>query len=418
MQREFFFMALKITNCADSDRYGTYDHLLILMARVADFASKDLVRKRKAAKANGGWRPPASMGPPGGGMGPPGGHASLENLSKGAQMPKGPPNGPPMGGPSRGGPMGGLPQGPPQMPSFAGMLPTFGQPKLPMGFDKQYRETTPPSATSATSDDSLDLEAQRIEAEEEWQEIRSMFSVLVDHFGEDFEPLGPEYTTPIQTPFGPALQYRTYGIAGIWMGYYMGLIACHRAHPSMPPAAMMAAGIAAQQTGHMANELGRIAAGIAPEINDNTKHVSPLIGAGLIESGGPLFISAVQYQDPAQRLWTVTRLNNIARLTGWQTAAAISTGCETSWIKTGEARMGPPWTRRFVERAEREEPGKESIWSSGRRADRAGQDRDYAGGLVVARTDRAYYALGVLGLEKDFDKLEVSGGDAKMGTNA
>lgn len=290
------------------------------------------------------------------------------------------------------------------MPSFPGMLPTFGEARLPMGFDRQYREPTPPSATSSTSSES-DLSRQLLEAEEEWQEIRSMFTFFAEHLGEDFQPLGPEYATPISTPFGLALQYKTSGIAGIWMNFYMGLIACHRAHPSMPPAAMMAAGIAARQTGFMANEVGRIAAALAPEIDVSTmKTVSPFIGAVLIESTAPLFIAAVQYQDPAQRLWTVTRLINIARLSGWQTARAIATGCETSWVKTGEAGMGPPWSRKVVERGEED---KEGIWSTGRRADRAGQDRGFEGELVVARTDRVYYALGVLGLEKDFDRLEV-----------
>jgi hypothetical protein len=286
----------------------------------------------------------------------------------------------------------------PQMPDFSGMLPGIGRAKLPLGFDKQYRELTPPTAES---EDGRDLETQQLEAEEEWQEIRNMFSLLADHFGDDFQPLGAEYTSPIQTPFGPALQYRTYGIAGIWMSYHMGLIACHRAHPSMPPAAMIAAGIAARQTAHIANEIGRIAAGIAPECSSATQ-VSPLVGAGLIESAVALFIAAVQYQDPSQRTWTINRLNDISRLTGWETATAIATGCETSWVKTAEAGHGPPWQRTMKERQQRED-----IWATGRRVDRAGKDRDAEKGLVVARTDRVYYALGVLGLEHDFDKLEV-----------
>ena len=397
----------------------------MLIARVADFAAKDLIRKRRAAKAQGGWRPPAGMGPPGPspgvsgrsptGAGPPHDMVPPQMSGPPTQLPgQLPPGQMPPGQSNMAGPPGGLPKGPPPIPSFPGMLPTFGEPRLPMGFDKQYRETTPPSATSSTAGEA-DLDKQKQEAEEEWQEIRSMFSMFAEHLGEEFQPLGAEYTPPVQTPFGPALQYRTYGIAGIWMNYYMGLIACHRAHPSMPPAAMMAAGIAARQTGQMANELGRIAAGIAPEIDVSTKKtVSPTIGAGLIESTAPLFVAAIQYQDPAQRLWTVTRLINIARLSGWQTAHAIATGCETSWVKTGEAGMGPPWTRKVAEKGEWGEDGRESIWSTGRRIDRAGQDRDFGGELVVARTDRVYYALGVLGLEKDFDNLEV-GGDGGSG---
>lgn len=292
--------------------------------------------------------------------------------------------------------MGGGPlKGPPQMPPFSGMVPTSGEVQLPMGFE-EYNVPSPQSSNGGE----YDLESQRIEAEEEWQEIRNMFAVLADHFGEDFQPLGPEFSSPIQTPFGPAHQYRTYGIAGIWMNYYMGLIACHRAHPSMPPAAMMAAGIAARQTASMANELGRVAAGIAPDCSMTT-HVSPGVGAGLIESATCLFISGVQYQDPNQRLWTINRLRDIARLTGWQTATAIATGCETSWVKAYEAGQGPPYTRITEERVQKD------IWANGRRVDRATQDRDDDNILVVSKTDRVYYALGLLGLEHDFENLDV-----------
>jgi hypothetical protein len=139
----------------------------------------------------------------------------------------------------------------------------------------------------------MDLQAWTHEAEEEWQEIRKAFSVLEHCFGKDFQALGPEFSAPIDTPFGPARQYRTYAIAGIWMNFYMGLIVCHRSHPSMPPAAIVATGIAAKQTSQFANELGRIVAGIAPEYSIATE-VNPNVGAALIESSTCLFVSGVQ----------------------------------------------------------------------------------------------------------------------------
>jgi hypothetical protein len=278
------------------------------MGRLADFASKDIKRKRFAMKANGGWQPPGNMAAP----------AQPSPLSTQQQFPK------------------------PQVPSFSGMVPGVAPPKLPMGFEQTNRDESPQSDDS----NSMDLDALRVEAEEEWQEIRNAFSILEDHFGEDFQALGPEFSSPIQTPFGTALQYRTYGIAGIWMNFYMALIACHRAHPSMPPAATMAAGIAARQTAFFANELGRIAAGISPDCS-MTAQVSPGVGAALIESATCLFVAGVQvsflpptifdghsddlqYQNSEQRIWTINRLRDIARLTGWQTALAIATGCETS----------------------------------------------------------------------------------------
>ena len=239
-----------------TSRYGTFDHLILLMGRLADFASKDIKRKRLTIKANGGWRPPGAMAAP------------------------------PLPG-SLSAPRQQLPT--PQMPSFSGMVPGIAPPKLPMGFEHPSLEEP------SHSDDinSMDLDALRIEAEEEWQEIRNAFSILEDHFGEDFQALGPEFSSAIQTPFGMALQYRTYGIAGIWMNFYMALIACHRVHPAMPPAAMMAAGIAARQTASFANELGRIAAGLAPHCS-TTEKVSPGVGGALIESATCLFVAGVQ----------------------------------------------------------------------------------------------------------------------------
>jgi hypothetical protein len=232
-----------------SSRYGTYDHLILLTGRVADFASKDMKRKRLAAKASGGWRPPDA-----------------------ARMP------------SQTGQ-----HGPPTMPPFSGMIPGIGEAVPPMGFEESFRDQSPKSF----QDEGADLEAMRIEAEEEWLDIMNAFSILEDHFGEDFQALGAEFSAPIETPFGPALQYRTYGIAGIWMTYYMSLIICHRCHPSMPPAAMMAVGIAARQTASFANEVGRIAAGISPDCG-MISEVSPGVGAALIESTMGLFIAGVQ----------------------------------------------------------------------------------------------------------------------------
>lgn len=231
--------------------------MILLLGRLANFAAKDLKRKRLAIKANGGrWRPPESMQ----------GQAQPPQLPMDHSSPHTPP---------------------PPMPNFSGMVPDVKEAQLPMGF-----EASKDSPQSTQSED-LDLQSQTYAALEEWQEIRDAFDVLESRFPEQFQALGPEFSAPIQTPFGPALQYRTYGIAGIWMNFYMGLITCYRAHPSMPPAAVMAAGITARQTAGFANELGRIAAGIAPDLS-MTREVNPGVGAALIESTTCMFVSAVQ----------------------------------------------------------------------------------------------------------------------------
>ncbi|PQE21429.1 hypothetical protein CJF30_00008298 [Rutstroemia sp. NJR-2017a BBW] len=359
----------------DAVSYGTFDHLVLLIGRLADFSARDQKRKRLAMKAN-----------------------------------------------STGGPT-------PPMPHFPGMIPNLKEPQPPMGFSPAYT-----ISSESSENDDKDLEAQRLEAEDEWQEIRNAFSVLEDHFGEDFQPLGEEFSTPISTPFGTALQYRTYGVAGVWLNYYMGLIACHRAHPSMPPAAMAAAGLAARKTAYFANEIGRIAAGITGDLSMKTQ-VNPGVGAALIESSTCLFLAGVQYQKSEQRIWTVRRLKDIARLTGWESALAIAAGCETSWTKAAEFGKGPPYIK--VEDEEEEDPTAQ-IWNSVRSLQkdhlgpfyrgegqgegmgsggREDRERNMEGGvgmgerkerkLVLKTPERIHYALGVLGFQEDFGNLEL-----------
>jgi hypothetical protein len=193
------------------------------------------------------------------------------------------------------------------MPNFAGMMPgTEGKAKLPRGFSPP-REESPMS-----EDDNRSLENWTIEAEEEWQEIRNAFDILKENFGLDFQPLGPEHCQLIESPFGPALQYRTYSIAGIWIIYNMGLILCYRYHPTMPPAATVAAGLTARQTAFYANEIGRISAAIAPHASQ-VSQVSTGVGAGLIECTFGLFIAGVQVCAPISiSLPAKQRINTLA----------------------------------------------------------------------------------------------------------
>jgi hypothetical protein len=238
---------------------------MLLFGRLASFASKDVKRKLLAIKANGGWLPPEGM---------------LNTRGQSGSH-RGPP------------PHQRASQPAPQMPGFTGMVPGVTEAQLPMGFSRSTGSSSGSTSPLSTRSEDIDLAQQFHDALKEWQDIRSAFSTLSDHFGEDFAALGSDFSTSIETPFGLALQYRTYGIAGIWMNFYMALIVCHRVHPSMPPAAMMAAGIAAQQTAGFANEIGRIAAGISPDM-ETANAVNPSVGAALMESVTCLFIAGVQ----------------------------------------------------------------------------------------------------------------------------
>ncbi|KAM5348079.1 hypothetical protein ACJ41O_007903 [Fusarium nematophilum] len=326
--------------------YGTYDHLMLLLGRLAEFASKDVSRKRRVSRAKGPSPGGANSSPP----------------------------------------------------AFPGIVPTTGNFKVPMGF-------TPPSGSSPQSDatDDHDPEASFQAALQEWQAIQHGFEVFANSLGPEFEPLRPEYSDKRDSPFGMTLQYRTFSVAGIWMNYYMGMIHLFRTHPSMPPAAMQAAGLSARQTGPYSNKLGRVAAGLSDDCSQMTE-ISTLVSAAFIESCFCLFVAAVEYQVESQRHWVVRRLRDIARLTGWQSARQIADGCESAWIKAAQIGRGAPYTRTA-------EAGSVpvSVWQNPRRIDRVIQEvgPDDERRIVLAKSEQASYALGLLGVERDLEILEL-----------
>uniref|UniRef100_L2FEC2 C6 finger domain-containing protein n=1 Tax=Colletotrichum fructicola (strain Nara gc5) TaxID=1213859 RepID=L2FEC2_COLFN len=389
--------------------YGTYDHLMLLLGRLCSFASKDLARKKKSFK---GFGPPG--GPPGGRPGVPTGGPPGAPPGRG-----GPPNasGPPGGGGQEWGPpgmatgmpgggpppgmMGGMPGGPPGGPP-PGMRGHGRAVRLPMGFSPPRDDSPPPPEMPEDLDSDVAMEA----AMREWEGLREAFEILRSQFGPEFQALGAEYADHRDSPFGPTLQYRTFSVAGIWMNYYMGLIHLYRAHPRMPPAAMIAAGIQAQHTEKFAIEIGRIAAGLTDDVSNATE-ISTLVGAALIESAFCLFVGAIQYRDDAQRHWIVRRMHDVARLTGWQSARQIAEGCESGWKKAAAMGRGPPYTR---------DPTLQtvvppSVWLNPRRIGARlelldGDDKV----LVVAKTERAHYALGLLSVEQELERLDIKEG--------
>lgn len=215
--------------------YGTFDHLVLLIARMTAFNARDQARKKSA-------------------------------LSRSTQGPKAPPPG-----------------------TFPGLVPTSGHVPMPAGFSPP-RETTPEDSGASPE---VDFDSQTAAALQEWASIRHAFEVFKNVLGPEFAPLGPDVYLPLDTPFGPSRHYRTFSVAGIWLNYYMGLIMLYRAHPSMPPIAMMAAGLQAPTTAEWAMEIGRIAVGVA-EDTSAIRVASTLEAAGLIECAFPLFVAGVQ----------------------------------------------------------------------------------------------------------------------------
>ncbi|KAI5788328.1 hypothetical protein EDC01DRAFT_156031 [Geopyxis carbonaria] len=299
--------------------YGSSDHYFLLLGRLCDFQVRDLRRKRAVMKANGGqWIPPPEMG------GPPRGHRRPP-----------PPNGMP-----------------PQEPMQFGMIPPAAHPpRIPRAFAETGIHEEASQNMDGPLPDDEDLDAATADAELEWAEIEKAFMVLQESLGAEYQPLPIEYMPVHSTPFGPAIYYRTYSIASLQMLYNMAMLVLHRCHPSMPPVAMMATGIQTRVTAPFAVDIARIVAGLVP--TDSSTQINPALGASLIEATMPMFFAAVQYAEPEQRDWTVKKLREINRLTGWATASRILLGCQRAWEKAAEMGRAPPYTRPpFEEEAE------------------------------------------------------------------
>ena len=217
---------------------------------------------------------------------------------------------------------------------FPGLLPSTGKFQLPKGFSPP--PTSPAPASAYDTDDSEDVDGPAFNLDEstaaaarEWDALRTAFEVFRNRLGPDFAPLDDDDAATEPTPFGgPALTYRTFSIAGIWMNFYMGLIVLYRCLPSMPPVAMAAAGMQAAQTAPWAREIARIAAGLGEDLN-NQAAVSMSVGAACIEAGFCLFVAGVQVCfSPLPLLSSgLLTLYSSARPTS---ATGSSAGCTTS----------------------------------------------------------------------------------------
>ena len=331
--------------------------------------------------------------------------------------------------------------GPPTQPSFYGMMPDNGTSyDLPPSFASAPRDTIyiPPSP----SDDSdVEIATATTQAETEWKSTQKSLTIFENSLGPSFAPLAADAGPVIATPFGLALQYRTYQIALCWILFYMGRIVAARTHPSMPPASMMASGVAAAQTAQWANTIGRIVFGMQTPSEDQP--LNPVFGGALAETMLPLFVAGVQFMDPLQRTWTIERLQMIAERVGHDSAALIAAGLETVWVKQNEMGRGPRYEttvkvkdengellefesliRRKVKEKKKEKVVEvESYGTAFRKKMKTeggasvGDDGDGAGGgvglggAVYLQPDTKDFAAGLMSLEEDFGEMGMGEGE-------
>ncbi|KAJ5554947.1 hypothetical protein N7461_003417 [Penicillium sp. DV-2018c] len=346
--------------------YGSADHMWILLARVTDFGFRDRKRKLRTLKASGmDWRPGPEMfqfiGRFGGG--PPAYWDIRESWT-------------------------GIGQS-----SHVRHDTTATTCTPSPGF-----QDTPREPHSSTEEDDAAQEMSYKEAEQEWEDILAAMDIFAHALGRDFQPLPADVAPPISTPFGPALQYRTHTIAVIWGYYYAARVLLNRIHPCMPPAIMMAAGVAAPTTAGYAQTIGKILAGIyyPQRFNLEAGSLTPNLGSSLTDMTVPIFFAAIQYMDPTQRAWTISKLREISRLTGWKSADAIAGGCESAWVAAAAQGRGPPYQRSFeMERTRQKDRGQDT------EAVLEVHDRRF----VRVDPDRAHWAMGLL--EEDIANLEV-----------
>jgi hypothetical protein len=355
--------------------YGSFDHLILLLARIANFASQDRARKLKQIEANGGhWRPPPSM-----------------------QMPKPPQD------------VQSPPPPPPQQqapPQFYGMAPPpRANAHMPSSFAPNGSATnihTSNEQHSEVPEAEYDLEAATNAAKGEMGRIRAALQRFREALELTFPPLGPEYYDSPVTAFGRAKTFSSADISCLWAIYHMAEIIAIRSHPDMPPAAHVAAAVAARLTHEHAQEIGRIAAGLYATAGDDSRPINPTLGAALCESCMPSFFAAIQYVDAGQRAETAQQIFSISRRTGWGSGELIANGCETAWVKAAEAGRGPPYTR--ILRSEfSEDPRLNGSWERLDPNEEPPDDVDDADRRLVKKKPNArlFWGVGVMGREGD-----------------
>nr|KAK5434704.1 hypothetical protein LTR18_010199 [Exophiala xenobiotica] len=420
--------------------YATLDHLSLILARLADFGGKDRARKQRTlAATRGEWKPPmwlfGPQGPPGGTKEPSKGRKPSdppENSRAGragrAQRPMGHHDAKASAAPSAN--ESRVRQSRPNLqgsgtssrPPMMGMIPPPSEPiVLHSAFKTMDANLKDPAFTGMKGEKKstppLSLDDETTRALTEHAEITKAFDLFARSLGPDFDPL-PYTDTPVTTPFGPALNYKNAGIACIWAFYYVGRILLHRFHPEMPPAAMVAAGVTAHLTRDHAQAVGRICAGLyATPQYSRSGSLDPSFAGALMESTFPLLFAAVQYTDPAQRGWTISKLRDVSLRCGWQSSGAIAAACETAWERMGQAGKGPPYEKRL-------DPSNHDarVTGAGRRPSmvttRSGDAMaEHESAFVIhdrslidrSSSTRVHWALGLLSVEEDIKHMSLNG---------
>ena len=291
--------------------FGTFDHLMLLMARTARFAAHERVRKG----SDFSWPPtsPNSRASP-----------SVPGIT----------------------PTSGLAAQPLQSTSTLPSRPDLRTSSMPSSQRQSAHGTSSAQSGRRAGDmvDDTDFTERMVSAVADWQGIRTSFTQLEKALPVDFQPVEVPHAA-YNTPFnGPALFFRAPDIALFWVYYHWGLIFCHRSHPSAPNQMHAAVEHAAAQTQVFVNMICRITAGL------RVMHVADGRNNGILcaycDCVLGLFFSGIQLLDDTQRVWIISTIMEIGRESGWGSAVRCAHALEHAWTSAAERGSGPPYEPR------------------------------------------------------------------------
>jgi hypothetical protein len=294
-------------------------------------------------------------------------------------------------------------------------------PKMHSSFhamDRSLRQGTTATSNDGNSPRHSNLDEETADARREHASISEAFDVFHASLGQEMQPL-PHEGAQLSSPFGPKIQYAGPEIACMWAHYHIGRILLHRLHPDMPPAAMVAAGVTAHLTKTEAQIVGQICAGLLasiPAAGSAQEALSPRHAASLMEISFAILFAGVQYTEMSQRGWVISKLHDIAQMTGWSTSAAVAAACEISWERMGQAGKGPPYVR-SLDRNNKDERVNGHLrrlapMLSASITDAAGdhnaQILGHDRGLISKSTSsRVHWAMGLLSVEEDVKNMNI-----------
>lgn len=294
---------------------------------------------------------------------------------------------------------------------FYGMMPP---PKIPPSMltefhimDTELRRSTTPDLPKATKSEDVNVELQTQHALAEHTAIAEALDTWKSALDSDFEAL-PSKLNSTNAPFAPTLRYTDPMIACMWAFYHLGKILLRRYHPASPPAMMVSAAVNAPFTREDAQVIGRINAGLLEGQAElaTAGSMNPTLVAALQEITFPLMFAGVQYQDPAERSWTIDNLLDVAKDSGWKSGFSVASALETAW--TAQGNYERTLTQRSPTDARRYDPAVSASGDVAITAEEQHKSRfdSHDRRLIDRFSDlRAYWAVGVISTSNDIEQM-------------